>query len=73
MARAINRSHYGSGSSSWLGGYTRGDSLVIALAIPLTTHAGAPFPARDLIVFVTCTVIFTTLVLQGLSLGSLLR
>ena len=49
------------------------DSLVIALAIPLTTRAGAPFPSRDLIIFVTFGVIFITLVLQGFSLSPLVR
>jgi monovalent cation/hydrogen antiporter len=49
------------------------DSLVIALALPLTTGAGAPFPSRDLIIFVAFGVIFVTLVLQGFSLGPLAR
>jgi Na+/H+ antiporter len=50
-----------------------GDSLVIALALPLTTAAGQPFPARELIIFLTFAVIFDTLVLQGLTLKPLLR
>jgi CPA1 family monovalent cation:H+ antiporter len=54
-------------------GMRGGDSLVIALALPLTTGSGSPFPARDLIVFVTFAVIFVTLVLQGLSLGPVIR
>jgi Na+/H+ antiporter len=49
------------------------DSLVIALALPLTTSAGKPFPSRDLIIFVTFGVIFITLVLQGFSLSPLVR
>jgi CPA1 family monovalent cation:H+ antiporter len=48
-------------------------SLAIALALPLATIRGTPFPARELIVFVTFTVIFATLVLQGLSLGPMIR
>jgi CPA1 family monovalent cation:H+ antiporter len=48
-------------------------SLAAALAIPLRTHAGAPFPQRDLIIFLTFAVIFTTLVVQGLSLPALIR
>jgi CPA1 family monovalent cation:H+ antiporter len=48
-------------------------SLAAALAIPLTTDAGAPFPARDLIIFLTFAVIFFTLVVQGLSLPALIR
>jgi len=49
------------------------DSLVIALALPLTIHGGAPFPSRDLIIFVTIGVIFMTLVVQGFSLAPLVR
>jgi Na+/H+ antiporter len=49
------------------------DSLVIALALPLTIRGGAPFPSRDLIIFVTFGVIFVTLVLQGFSLAPLVR
>jgi CPA1 family monovalent cation:H+ antiporter len=48
-------------------------SLAAALALPLTTDHGAPFPDRDLIIFLTFAVIFTTLVLQGLTLPALIR
>jgi CPA1 family monovalent cation:H+ antiporter len=48
-------------------------SLAAALAIPLTTDAGEPFPDRALIVFLAFAVIFTTLVLQGLSLPLVIR
>jgi monovalent cation/hydrogen antiporter len=48
-------------------------SLAAALAIPLETDAGAAFPQRDLIIFITFGVIFGTLVLQGLTLGPLIR
>jgi CPA1 family monovalent cation:H+ antiporter len=48
-------------------------SLAAALAIPLRTDAGRPFPERPLIVFLAFTVIFTTLVLQGLSLPLVIR
>ena len=54
-------------------GMRGGDSLVIALALPLTTSAGTAFPARPLIIFITFCVIFVTLVLQGLTLAGLLR
>ena len=49
------------------------DSLVIALALPLTIHGGARFPSRELIIFVTFGVIFLTLVVQGFSLAPLVR
>lgn len=47
-------------------------SLAAALAIPLQTQAGAEFPQRDLIIFLTYTVIFATLVFQGLTLPFLI-
>jgi CPA1 family monovalent cation:H+ antiporter len=57
---------------AWAG--TRGAvSLAAALALPLTTDAGGPFPSRDLIIFLTYAVIFATLVIQGLSLPWLIR
>jgi monovalent cation/hydrogen antiporter len=47
-------------------------SLAAALALPLTTDAGEPFPHRDLIVFLTFCVILGTLVVQGLTLPALI-
>ena len=43
------------------------------LALPLALDDGTPFPGRDLIIFLTFVVIAATLVLQGLSLGPLIR
>jgi CPA1 family monovalent cation:H+ antiporter len=43
-------------------------SLAAALAIPLMTLDGQPFPERDLILFMTFSVILVTLVGQGLML-----
>jgi CPA1 family monovalent cation:H+ antiporter len=43
-------------------------SMAAALALPLATDAGQPFPYRDLIIFLTFCVILWSLVLQGLSL-----
>jgi monovalent cation/hydrogen antiporter len=48
-------------------------SLAVALALPITTDSGTGFPNRDLIIFLTFAVIFFTLVVQGLSLPSLIR
>jgi monovalent cation/hydrogen antiporter len=48
-------------------------SLAAALAIPLTTDAGSPFPERDLIIFLTFCVILGTLVVQGLTLPLAIR
>jgi Na+/H+ antiporter len=48
-------------------------SLAAALALPLTINGTQPFPNRNLIIFITFTVIFSTLVLQGLTLPHLIR
>jgi Na+/H+ antiporter len=48
-------------------------SLAAALALPDTIRGGAPFPGRDLILFLTFIVILVTLVVQGLSLPPLIR
>ena len=48
-------------------------SLAAALAIPFTIANGAPFPDRDLILFVTFAVILVTLVVQGLLLPIVIR
>ncbi|MBX2946708.1 MAG: Na+/H+ antiporter [Cyclobacteriaceae bacterium] len=48
-------------------------SLAAAMALPLTVANDSPFPNRDLIIFLTFSVIFATLVLQGLSLRPLIK
>jgi monovalent cation/hydrogen antiporter len=48
-------------------------SLAAALAIPLHTDSGATFPERDLIIFLTYSVLLATLVGQGLTLAPLIR
>ena len=48
-------------------------SLAAALAIPLATVNGQPFPYRDLILFLTFAVILVTLVGQGLMLPWVIR
>lgn len=48
-------------------------SLAAALALPLTTAAGTPFPFRAEIILIAFMVILVTLVLQGLSLPLLIR
>jgi CPA1 family monovalent cation:H+ antiporter len=48
-------------------------SLAAAMALPFTMADGSPFPGRALILFLTITVIFVTLVIQGLSLPILIR
>jgi monovalent cation/hydrogen antiporter len=57
---------------SWAG--MRGAvSLAAALALPLETDIGAPFPDRELILFLTFSVILATLVGQGLTLPFVIR
>jgi CPA1 family monovalent cation:H+ antiporter len=48
-------------------------SLAAALALPTTLPNGDPFPARDLIIFLTFFVIAATLIGQGLTLTPLIR
>jgi CPA1 family monovalent cation:H+ antiporter len=66
--------------SSWrmrvVGGWSgmRGAvSLAAALALPIHTDAGAPLPGRDLIQFITFSLILVTVVGQGLTLPWLIR
>jgi CPA1 family monovalent cation:H+ antiporter len=48
-------------------------SLAAALAVPYSTQTGAPFPERDMILFVTFGVIIVTLVGQGAMLPAMAR
>ncbi|MEU6401278.1 Na+/H+ antiporter [Streptomyces sp. NPDC046985] len=48
-------------------------SLAIAFSIPVAVHGGAPFPQRNLLLFLTFTTVIGTLVVQGLTLPPLIR
>jgi CPA1 family monovalent cation:H+ antiporter len=48
-------------------------SLAAAMAIPLFAVGSTPFPNRNLIIFLTFSVIFATLVVQGLTLRPLIK
>lgn len=48
-------------------------SLASALSVPLLMANGAPFPHRNLILFITFIVILVTLVFQGLTLPLLIK
>src|SRR5713226_2074581 len=48
-------------------------ALAAAIALPEVLADGSPFPQRNLIVFLTFSVILVTLVLQGLTLHPLIR
>ena len=47
--------------------------LAAAISLPQTLGNGTPFPRRNLIIFLTFSVILVTLVLQGLTLPPLIR
>jgi monovalent cation/hydrogen antiporter len=58
--------------ASWMG--LRGAvTLAAALALPLKTDAGDPFPGRPLIIYLAFAVIVATLVFQGLTLPFIIR
>jgi monovalent cation/hydrogen antiporter len=48
-------------------------ALAAAISLPEVLSDGSPFPQRNLIVFLTFSVILVTLVLQGLTLPPLIR
>jgi monovalent cation/hydrogen antiporter len=48
-------------------------ALAAAISLPTVLQNGAPFPQRDVIIFLTFCVIFATLVLQGLTLPPLIE
>jgi CPA1 family monovalent cation:H+ antiporter len=48
-------------------------SLAAALALPLTINGGAPFPQRNLVIYLAFCVILATLIVQGLSLPLVIR
>ncbi|NLR58622.1 Na+/H+ antiporter [Chitinophaga polysaccharea] len=48
-------------------------SLAAALSIPVLMNNGQPFPQRNLVLFITFTVILLTLVVQGLTLPLVIR
>jgi Na+/H+ antiporter len=49
------------------------DSLAVALAIPYVVASGAPFPHREMILFITYGVIVVTLIVQGMMLPAMAR
>jgi NhaP-type Na+/H+ or K+/H+ antiporter len=48
-------------------------ALAAAISLPEVLNNGAPFPQREMMIFLTFCVIFVTLVLQGLTLPPLIR
>lgn len=80
LARLLPARWRGSKKTSWREALVLGwsgmrgvVSLAAALALPLTTATGQPFPARELTAFLTFAVIFVTLVIQGMTIAPLAR
>jgi CPA1 family monovalent cation:H+ antiporter len=48
-------------------------ALAAAISLPESLNNGQPFPQRNLMLFLTFSVILTTLVIQGLSLPAIIR
>ena len=48
-------------------------SLAAALSVPVMLHSGVAYPQRNVILFITFTVILVTLVFQGLTLPLLVK
>jgi len=55
------------------GGMRGAVTLAAALALPLKTAAGDPFPGRDAVIFLAFSVVLVTLIGQGLTLPALIR
>jgi len=55
------------------GGIRGAVTMAAALSIPLATASGAPFPGRELIIFLAAAVILITLVIHGLTLPLAIR
>ena len=55
------------------GGMRGAVSLAAALALPLQTATGDPFPGRGLVIFLAFSVILVTLIGQGLTLPALIK
>lgn len=61
----LRRTTFRARLASDLAGFRGGISLAVALSIPAFLPSGEPFPARDVIVFVTSGIVVLSLVIQG--------
>jgi Na+/H+ antiporter len=57
----------------WWAGMRGVATVALALAIPTTVDGGGPFPARERILFIAFAVVLVTLVLQGVTLPTLVK
>ncbi|MBF6329730.1 Na+/H+ antiporter [Nocardia transvalensis] len=58
---------------TWWAGMRGVVTVALALAVPLTTADGSPFPGRDRILFIAFAVVLFTLLLQGPTLPLIVR
>jgi Na+/H+ antiporter len=58
--------------TAWAG-FRGAVSLAAALAVPMTTLSGAPFPDRSLLIFIVIFVILVTVLVQGSTLPTVVR
>jgi CPA1 family monovalent cation:H+ antiporter len=58
---------------TWWAGMRGVATVALALALPLTTDRGSPFPARDAVLFAAFGVVLFTLLAQGLTLPVMVR
>ena len=58
--------------TAWAG-FRGAVSLAAALAVPITTLSGAPFPDRSLLIFIVVVVILVTVLVQGSTLPAVVR
>ncbi len=54
-------------------GFRGAVSLAAAVAVPMTTLSGAPFPDRSLLIFIVTVVILVTVLVQGSTLPAVVR
>jgi len=58
--------------TAWAG-FRGAVSLAAAIAVPMTTLSGAPFPDRSMLIFVVTVVILVTVLVQGSTLPAVVR
>lgn len=58
--------------TAWAG-FRGAVSLAAAVAVPMTTLSGAPFPDRSLLIFIVTVVILVTVLVQGSTLPAVVR
>jgi Na+/H+ antiporter len=54
-------------------GFRGAVSLAAAVAVPMTTLSGAPFPDRSMLIFIVTVVILVTVLVQGSTLPAVVR